>query len=395
MFLGSFNHIKKGAWLMKNFKQYRLLQNGLFIMASSTGGYLLSLTGMSIAWMVGTLIMAGILSFWQPQWFQMKENNKGIHPYWRYIGQAIIGIELGQRMNMSVIAIFENNAVIITVMLLFSIILSLLCGIVLWRFSKADILTSLFSTTPGGISAMPSIAEEVGANTVTVSLVQMLRIFLVVGTVPLLASSSLSADNSVNISAAGVSPITSILEGGSASWTSVLILGSGAGYLLGKKIKLPAPWLVGGMIGVASVQMLGSFIHGNTFLAWWPHWFIVLAQVFIGSSIGSKLNKKMFTGSKNIILLGSMTSTCMISAMAVCAWGVSEFTQIPFVTALLAFAPGGVAEMATASAALHAGSDFVVAVQVMRLISIFILLPPFFRLLNRQAVTKAPSQKIF
>ncbi|MED1203797.1 AbrB family transcriptional regulator [Heyndrickxia acidicola] len=380
---------------MKNFKQYRLLQNGLFIMASSTGGYLLSLTGMSIAWMVGTLIMAGILSFWQPQWFQMKENNKGVHPYWRYIGQAIIGIELGQKMNMSVIAIFENNAVIITVMLLFSIILSLLCGIVLWRFSKADILTSLFSTTPGGISAMPSIAEEVGANTVTVSLVQMLRIFLVVGTVPILASSSLSADNSVNFSAAGVSPITSILEWGSASWTAVLILGSGAGYLLGKKIKLPAPWLVGGMIGVSSVQMLGSFIHGNTFLAWWPHWFIVLAQVFIGSSIGSKLNKKMFIGSKNIILLGSMTSAGMISAMAVCAWGVSEFTQIPFVTALLAFAPGGVAEMATASAALHAGSDFVVAVQVMRLISIFILLPPFFRLLNRQVVTKAPSQKIF
>jgi uncharacterized membrane protein AbrB (regulator of aidB expression) len=70
-------------------------------------------------------------------------------------------------------------------MLLLSILLALLCWVIIhWRFSKADMLTSLFCTTPGGISAMPSIAEEAGANTVIVSLVQLMRIILIVGTVP-------------------------------------------------------------------------------------------------------------------------------------------------------------------------------------------------------------------
>ncbi|MDR7073108.1 AbrB family transcriptional regulator [Fictibacillus barbaricus] len=380
---------------MKIIKDSRLFQNIFFILLSSMGGYLLSLTGMSIGWMVGTLVMAGFLSFHEPAWLNMKTFKKGIQPYWRHIGQAIIGITLGQQMSMSVLETFENNFVIITIMLLLSIIFAMLCGVILWRFSNADMLTSLFSTTPGGISAMPSIAEEVGANTVTVSLVQMIRIFLVVGTVPILAHSSNEVVNETGTIAAGgesVSSVTSMLQFYPAAWTIALILGSCAGYYLGNRTKLPAPWLVGGMLGVAVVQMLGSLLHGSTITSWWPHLLIVLAQILIGASIGSRLNKKMFSGTKNIIILGSLTSTGMIIVMAILGFGVSEITHIQLVTTLLAFAPGGVAEMATTSVALHADSAFVVTVQVMRLISIFLIMPPFFRLLNRQTTAKTATR---
>ena len=46
------------------------------------------------------------------------------------------------------------------------------------------ILYSFVGTAPGGLSAMPGIAQEVGANTAIVSLVQMIRVLLVVMTIP-------------------------------------------------------------------------------------------------------------------------------------------------------------------------------------------------------------------
>ncbi|RLQ93675.1 AbrB family transcriptional regulator [Falsibacillus albus] len=359
------------------FSKNRLLQNICFLIISSFGGYLLSLTGTSIAWMVGSLAAAGILSFWKPRWLQLK---KGIEPYWRHIGQAIIGIELGQQISISVFKTFEMHYVVITATLLLSILLALVSGVVLWWFSKADMVTSLFSTTPGGISAMPSIAEEVGANTVTVSIVQMIRIFLVVGTVPLLANSSKMSVASGSMAA----PIMHILHPDQVTWTFALILGSTIGYIIGRLVKLPAPWLVGGMMAVAVIQLIGTSTQGGAPLVWWPHGLNVLAQIFIGASIGSRLNKEMFTGAKKIFVFGLLTSSGLIAAMALFALEVSKITHIPFATALLAFAPGGVAEMATTSIALHADSTFVVTVQVLRLLTIFMILPPLFKLLNKQ-----------
>lgn len=96
----------------------------------------------------------------------------------------LLGIELGQKMNMSVIFIFKENWLIIGVMLILSVIFALLSGFVLWRFSNADMLTSFVGTAPGGLSAMPGVAQEVGANTAIVSLVQMIRVLLVVMTIP-------------------------------------------------------------------------------------------------------------------------------------------------------------------------------------------------------------------
>ncbi len=317
-------------------------------------------------------------------------------PYWRYIGQAVLGIELGQSMNVSMLDAFEDNSITITVMLILSIVFALISGLILWRYTKADMMTSLFGTTPGGISAMPSIAEEVGANPVVVSIVQLIRIFLVVGTIPFLALYWNSGTGTSHTPAGGA-PHTSAANSiaafslSSLLWTGLLALAAGGGYYVAKKIKLPAPWLVGGMLGTAAAQMLASSFIGGGVTAWWPHEFIILAQVFIGASIGSRLHKEMFAGAGRIVVVGVLSSFGLVLVMALCAAGVSEVTQIPLVTCVLAFAPGGVAEMATTSLALHADAGFVVAVQSLRLITIFLILPPFFRLLHRQADQAAAS----
>ncbi|MBM7644081.1 membrane AbrB-like protein [Scopulibacillus daqui] len=361
-------------------KDIPMIQNIWLILLGSAGGFLLSLTGLSIGWLLGTLIVTGLLSLLKPRLALIKQQ-KGIQPYWRHTGQCILGITLGQQVTLSVLNTFENNFLTIIFMLFLSILFALLAGLVLWRYTNTDLLTSLFATTPGGISAMPSIAEEVGASTVVVSIVQIIRIIMVVGAVPLTASYwNLGLEHAAD-GGAGINT-TVHLSLSSGLWTIVLAASAIGGYYAGKQLKLPAPWLVGGMLGVGLVQAVISSITGKNLSVWWPHWIMVIAQILIGASIGSRLNRKMFRGAKQIVTVGLLSSLGLVMTMFLCSIGVSGMTGIPLVTCILAFAPGGVAEMATTSLTLHANSAFVVAVQVLRLVTILVLLPPMFRMLQ-------------
>lgn len=78
----------------------------------------------------------------------------------------------------------------------------------------------------------------------------------------------------------------------------------------------------------------------------------------------------------------------MISIMAVFSVWSLKITQLPMGTCFLAFAPGGVAEMASTSMALNAYPTFVDTVQSLRLITVLILAPSMLKVLNLQALIK-------
>lgn len=360
-------------------KYYTLLLNAFYLLFSMIGGLILSFSRIPIAWMLGSLIFAALLSSFPKKWLKSKYEMNGIHPYWRQIGQAILGIELGQSFSVSIMVTFEDYFFIIIAMVIFSIAIAFLSGILLWRFSNANMMTSLFGTTPGGISAMPTIAEEVGANAFVVSIIQTLRILLVIGVIPFVAGKLNSTTVPISLE---IHPIT--LDHLTLIFTGILIIGALAGANVCKRIKMPAPWLVGSMLGAVITQMFFPLLFGHIGKAYWPHGLIIFAQILIGTSIGSRVNKDMFTGLGRIVGAGLLCSVCLVISMLVCSFLIADITHIPLVTCILAFAPGGVAEMATAAIALHADSTFVVAVQSLRLITILILLPPLFRFLNRR-----------
>ena len=93
-------------------------------------------------------------------------------------------------------------------------------------------------------------------------------------------------------------------------------------------------------------------------------------------------------GIKRTFVIAFVSTIALIIAMFACAYVVAEVTGITLLTSVLAFAPGGVAEMATTAVVLHADSTFVVTVQVLRIVVVILILPPFFRLLNRRDLRK-------
>ncbi|MEC1716063.1 AbrB family transcriptional regulator [Schinkia azotoformans] len=365
----------------------------LFVVLSGAGGFLLSLTGLSIGWMIGTLIMATVLSFTRPKFLSIPNNKAGIPKYWLYIGQCILGIELGQKMNTSVLFTFRDNWLAVTIMLLLSISFSLLAGYIFWKISNLDMLTSFFATAPGGMSAMPSIADEVGANTGIVSIIQTVRVFLVILTIPVLLSSWFS--DGVNTELINVVANETIaFEPNQILMTIILVFVAIVGYHLGKLLRFPAPWLLGSMVSIAIFKSLSSLYLGHDLLAWWPHELIIFSQIFIGASIGSRFHKKMFVGLKKTLFVSSLCTIGFILSMFLCAYIVSAITGITFITSALAFAPGGVAEMTTTAVVLKGDPTFVVAVQVFRIIAVCVMLPPVFRLLNYWDVKKNKHSQI-
>ncbi|ATH94985.1 AbrB family transcriptional regulator [Bacillus glycinifermentans] len=362
------------------------LRDIIMIFISSLGGFLLSLTGMTIGWMVGTMTAAACLSLFRPAPLKEAVSQHGIHKGWLSFGQMLLGIELGQKMNMSVILIFKENWLFVGVMLILSVIFAMLSGFVLWRFSNADMMTSFVGTAPGGLSAMPGIAQEVGANTAIVSLVQTIRVLLVVMTIPFFVffiHSKYPDSHAVThqMLAAG----TSEFGAEYVMWTAVFTLAAFFACKAAKRLKFPAPWLLGSMIGVAAVQIAGSSLAGYSLTAWWPHGFSVLSQICLGATIGSKIHKEMFIGVSKTLTVAFLGSVGLIIAMIASAVVTAHVAGISLTTAILAFSPGGIAEMATTSVPLHADSTFVVAVQVLRVVLVIAMMPPFFRLLHHRS----------
>jgi membrane AbrB-like protein len=89
----------------------------------------------------------------------------------------------------------------------------------------------------------------------------------------------------------------------------------------------------------------------------------------------------MFKGLKRTLIVSFLSTIGLIVSVFICAYFVSVITDITFLTAGLAFAPGGIAEMTTTALVLNGDATFVVAVQVLRVITVCITLPPLFRFL--------------
>ncbi|RYM06721.1 AbrB family transcriptional regulator [Sporolactobacillus sp. THM7-7] len=362
------------------------IHNLAFISISGLGGFLLSLTGLSIGWMVGTLISAGALSLWRPKRIALLQRKNGIESYWLKIGQLMLGIQLGQQINLTVFRIFGQNWVTMTGMILASIVIALITGLMLFRFSKTDLVTSLYGTTPGGLSSMIGIAADVGANTAVVGIIQTMRVILVVSTLPLAVSLWGGEGGGETVSELAP-PLTQSSCAGLLAVSAMALFGC----FISKAARLPAPWLIGSMMGVGAAQVLSDLAFGHDLAVWWPNGLIIIAQLMIGASVGSKLNRAMFAGLARAAVIGVLGSLGLMAAMVVCSLVVSRLTRINAVTSILAFSPGGIAEMAATSVVLHADSTFVVAVQVLRVLAICLFLPPFFRLMGKLAADKKTS----
>ncbi|SDI41178.1 AbrB family transcriptional regulator [Natribacillus halophilus] len=362
------------------------MQYVIYFALCGLGGFLFSFTDLSIAWMIGALFAGSLVALFQPNFGGLKHAVNDIPKSWFWVGQGILGVQLGLYVNMTLFETLSSYWLIIFAVLILSIIFAFLTGLLLFYFTNTDLLSSFIATAPGGVVAMPAYAQETGANVGTVSITQVLRIVLVIGTVPVLLSlNGDSVTSAASIQSVSYEATSLPLSFSQLGWTIALLALALLGILLARKLKIPTPWLLGAMITVAIFNIFFSSGE-STAVLWWPDWALSGAQLFLGASIGAWMQRSLFRDAKAVIIVGTLSSLALIIALAACSLLVASVTQLDMATSILAFSPGGVAEMAATAVELGADSTFVVTVQVIRIMAVLLVLPPMFQILRKYLI---------
>ena len=280
----------------------------------------------------------------------------------RSIMVAIIGVLLGASFTPEIVEKAGEWPLTIGCLVLY---LGFLIGILFLYFHRIvglDAPTAYFSATPGGLSEMVITGAAMGADDRTIALIHTARVLLVVLAVPLWFryTTGVTTTPSAIGPSIGAIGLTDI-----AVLTTCAIAGAAAGRL----IRLPAYRLSGPLLASAFVHVTG--INESA-----PPWELVAAaQVVVGSAIGAR-----FTGVPVRRVLGltavALVSTALMLATTVAfALVLAPATGLDWRPIVLAYAPGGLAEMSLIALSLGIETAFVATHHVIRIGLIVVVAP--------------------
>lgn len=237
----------------------------------------------------------------------------------------------------------------------------------LWGF---DFATSYYSAMPGGLQDMLLFGEEAGGDVRALSLIHATRVMVIVAALPFVLKGYWGVDlsNPPGVPAATL-PVSQL---------ALMVFAGLAGWQIAKRVGLFGASILGPMILAAVLALTGLLQHRPPAEAIWA------AQFFIGMTVGTKYSG--VTGAEVRRDVAAALGFCVILLIlsAVFVEIIHLFALAPPMEALLAFAPGGQAEMTVL--ALIAGADmaFVIAHHVLRIITVIVGAPIAARMFSRQ-----------
>ncbi len=140
------------------------------------------------------------------------------------------------------------------------------------------------------------------------------------------------------------------------------------GALILNAIKLPVPFMLGSMLGVAALNI----IFKQTYM---PAWSKTLAQSVSGCFIGLSLSRRDLKGLKQLIFPTAILIGCLLIFTAVMGLTLSLIFGIDKATAFLVAIPGGVSEVSLMASEFGAEPSTVSFIQTFRLFTVYMIFP--------------------
>jgi membrane AbrB-like protein len=340
------------------------------------GGFLFKLIHIPIPWLLGPMIAILIGSN------VFKDRYAWPTPI-RNAGLIIVGYTIG--LSMTATALHEM-AIQLPSMLLMTLLLMLLCASLAYLVSKLSNInykTALLGSIPGGLTQMVILAEETeGINLTIVTVLQVIRLMMIVVCVPLLVFSPIMGNEKT------VETLINTLTTSTASWgplmPNIFIFAAVSIFcaLLGNRIKFPTAFLLGPAFSTAVIQLIG--LHGPAL----PTSIINAAQIMIGIQVGLMLKPAQLNHKLQIITLAIGSSVLLLLSSFGLSFLFMKLYAISKSTALLSLAPGGMDQMGIIAHEINANLSVVVGYQLFRTFFIFFAVPPLLRMIFKYSTTK-------
>ncbi|MFI2707948.1 AbrB family transcriptional regulator, partial [Nocardioides sp. CER28] len=294
-------------------------------------------------------------------------------PAWTFrLGQALIGVVVGSTISLDALAAMGDDAVAISLVTLGTILISLGAGALLALRRDVSRVTGAFAMIAGGASGVVAIARDLGADDRVVTVVQYLRVLLVLVMMPLITTIVFHPQHGGGTLATADTDLPADLLFVALS----LVLGIGLSRLIPVTTSiLLAPMAVAAVL--ASTGWLGD-VAVPVPLQW-------LAYALIGVQVGLRFTRASLASIARMLPVVVLLMIGMIVATALMGSLLALLTPVDGLTAYLATTPGGL--FAVLATAADAGSDttYVMAVQLVRLLVILAFTPLLARLLSRPA----------
>ena len=277
------------------------------------------------------------------------------------LARTVLGVAIGASITPELIGRLPQMGLSVALVPLFVLVIGAVGVPYFRRVCRFDPATSYFAAMPGGLQDMLAFGEEAGADVRALSLIHATRVLAIVSIAPVILTLGygLSLDNPVG-APAGEVPLAQI---------AVMVVCAIAGWRLARWVGLFGATILGPLI-LATAASLSGLVSMRP-----PAEAILAAQFFIGLSVGVKY-AGVTARELRVDILASLGFCAILAVISVAfAETVGLLGLAPPVDALLAFAPGGQAEMVVL--ALVAGTDvaFVVAHHLVRIVTVIIGAP--------------------
>lgn len=285
----------------------------------------------------------------------------------RYTGQWLVGTALGLYFTAPVLEQVVRLGGWIALAVTLSLLMSAISAQVLSRIGGADAITAFFASAVGGAAEMANLAERHGARVDQVAAAQAVRVLMVVLIVPFafklsgLHGSDAYATISVPLRMGGLLALLA------SAWLSGALFA---------RARVPNGWLFGPLL-LSTVLTATSHPLSSV-----PGGLVNAGQLLIGCSLGARFAPEFFRDSPRY--MAGVVASALVLLLGCAGIGIliGELSGIASPTAVLATAPGGLAEMGLTAKVLQLGVPVVTAFHTVRLTAVVLSAAPAHALLR-------------
>lgn len=275
--------------------------------------------------------------------------------------RTILGVAVGATLTPAVLATFPAmwpTLVLVPVMI---VCIGAVGLPYFQRLFGFDFPTAYYSAMPGGLQDMIVFGEEAGGNVRTISLVHATRILVIVVALPFLLKGIWDTDLSQPPGdPARAIPVHELV---------LMVICGLVGWRLAKRVGLFGASILGPLIVAGALTMAGGLQNRPPAEAIW------VAQYFIGMSIGMKYVGITMQEIRRDLAAGFGFCAILIVLTLIFVEAIYGLGLAPGMETLLAFAPGGQAELTVLALIVGADVAFVVAHHILRIVAVIIGAP--------------------
>ena len=319
---------------------------GLTLLLAAAGGAIMWYLQMPLAWLLGAMAATGLGA--------IMGLPMAMPAVARIPMLAVIGTTLGSTFSADVLAQAGGWLIPLGGLLAYICAAGAACNLYFRRIAGFDQPTAFFSGMPGGVVEMVELGVERGGNAKTIALIHAARIFLVVLCLPFLIEWLLGTD--LGRGAQPYVPFTAFDKGDVTWFLAATVLG----LLIGRLARLPAYFLLGPMLASAALHASGT----TSFTL--PTIPLSLAQIVVGAAVGCRFAGTAPRLVARILLISIGATAILLALTFVFSVMVAAVTGDPVEALLLAYSPGGIAEMSLIALSLKIEVAFVACNHIAR-----------------------------